>query len=83
MGRMNSLDTQLLALAHDALFSHIERGDARLSLRRLVSLLGLAQGTECSVEGASAANGTLFREGRPAAGAVSKPRWTAPASACR
>ena len=74
---MNSLDTQLLALAHDALLSHIERGDARLSLRRLVSLLGTSLDAACCVEGVLAVNGTLLREGRPvvpdAPGALSLP----------
>ena len=71
---MGSKDTQLLALAHDALLSHIERGDARLSLRRLVSLLSASLGSACCVESASAVNGTLLHEGGPVApGALSLP----------
>jgi PAS domain S-box-containing protein len=61
------MDTRLLSLAHDALISHIERGDARLSLRRLVSLLGAALGCACCVEGLPTDRGALFREGRPLA----------------
>ncbi len=59
------MDTRLLRLAHDALISHVERGDARLSLRRLVAQLGAALGSDCCVEGLAAEQGVLFREGRP------------------
>lgn len=62
------MDAQLLELAHDALISHVERGDARLSLRRLLSMLSGALGFDCCVEGQPAAQGVTFREGRPVSG---------------
>ena len=71
---MGSTHFKLLALAHDALISHIERGDARQSLRRLVSLLRALLGAGCCVEAVSPVGGTTFREGPvPTGQAVSLP----------
>ena len=71
---MGSTHFKLLALAHDALISHIERGDASQSLRRLVSLLRALLGAGCCVEAVSPVGGTTFREGPvPTGQAVSLP----------
>ena len=71
---MGSTHFKLLALAHDALISHIERGDARQSLRRLLSLWGALLGGGCCVEGVSPVGGAHFREGPvPTGKAVSLP----------
>ena len=67
---MGGVHHRLLALAHDALISHVERGDARLTLRRLVAMLGAELQRGCCVEAKDPLNGALFRQGPPTTGPV-------------
>ena len=67
---MGGVQHQLLALAHDALISHVERGDARLALRRLVALLGTELKRGCCVEAIEPLGGAFFRQGPPPRGPV-------------
>jgi PAS domain S-box-containing protein len=57
------MSTALLAIAHDALLAHAERGDARLALRMLVAALSQALGCSCQLQLVADDGSGRWREG--------------------